>query len=257
MGSPPASSPEKFDSASACCSKGLWWIRPADCIADTDGVSSSASISSYTNKFYISHYHSKCAQDCDPTQGLPCMGSPPASSPERYDSATACCSKGLWWIAPADCIADTNGATDSESISSYTNKFYIAHFHSRCSQDCDPAQGLPCMGSAPASSPERYDSVTACCSKGLWWIAPADCIANTNGASDSESISSYTNKFYISHYHSKCAQDCDPAQGLPCMGSAPASSPERYDSASVCCSKGLWWIAPADCIADTNGEQQI
>ena len=55
---------------------------------------------------------SKCAQDCDPELGLPCMGNPPPDSglaAARFDTAYACCVGKLWWLDVNQCVADTNG----------------------------------------------------------------------------------------------------------------------------------------------------
>jgi hypothetical protein len=114
-------------------------------------------------------------------------------------------------------------------------------------RDCDPADGPPCSETEHIdSSADIFATPQECCQM-IPWLDADVCV------SDSESIPSYTNTFYVSHFDMKCGQDCDSAQGLPCMGRRPASSPVQYDSASACCSEELSWIVLNDCITDTYG----
>jgi len=190
---------QRFNTLEECCD-GVR-LDPDVCVPAAEGR--------FTNKFYIDYLHWKCAQDCDSASGLPCMGKPEFWNSQRFHTLEECCDRG---VGREGC---------------FTNGFYINFgADANCAQDCNSANGLPCMGRPEVGNNERFNTLEECCDRGLG-RDPDVCVPDSEGR--------FTNKFYIDHSAGpKCAQDCDSASGLPCMGKSALGGSMYFDTAEDC-----------------------
>lgn len=220
-------------SLESCCDAHFSWAYDV-CVNGGEALSPS-------NKFFADFQSGRCVQDCEEGRGP--FGCAPVPPPiVLYDSIETCCEIAQSWVNIDYCY--------SRSINGYSDGWVADYGGLKCAQDCPPEEGPPC------SNPEHADpSVTIfatreeCCSQQFSWIGDA-CIGKSNNTAY------YSDKFYVYYIGSKCAQDCDPELGLPCMGNPPPDSglaAARFDTAYACCVGKLWWLDVNQCVADTNG----
>ena len=160
----PESGVALFDSAEACCSGALWWISADSCASRTMG--------GYTNLWYAGNDGSKCFKDCDATAaGAPeeCAGNPEDTTAALYQDYASCCANKFWWDRES-CLVQTTGEAIVGSA-----KYYVDWVLGKCVQDC--AGDAPCGGFAPSWITVKHDSVDACCSTHLRWVAKEICTA--------------------------------------------------------------------------------
>ena len=108
-------------------------------------------------KYWADQTGGRCYQDSvNPTQDL---------SAKLYDSIEDCCTIGLSWLSPAQCLS-----ASGVDVSSGSNSFYIRDDH--CVQDC--VGDAPCGGLAEKWD-TKYENQDECCDE-LSWVARRDCI---------------------------------------------------------------------------------
>lgn len=154
-----------FATPNECCLEELGWLDLDSCVAN------SQNIALFTGKFYVDYGGSKCAQDCDPTSGLPCMGNPPASAgfpAQLFDDPAACCQAKLGWIDNGRCVADTNGVPMQAQGS---EQWYVDWVAGKCVKDCIGA--APCGGLKENYEP-GHATASACCDT-ISWVQPSSC----------------------------------------------------------------------------------
>jgi len=90
----------------------------------------------------------------------------------------------------------------------------------------------------------RFETPELCCQARPPWSDLPACVTDSKG--------DFTDKFYIDMSSDiyKCAQNCDIASGLPCMGSPPEWYMQRFDTVEDCCNKRDWLDADR-CIVNT------
>ena len=163
-------------------------------------MADSQNIGSYTDKFYYVDFEgmNKCAKDCDPVEGLPCMGHPPESSPQLFDTSSSCCTETLWWIDVGQCITDTNGGsnvTGGGGLVQPSNKYFVDYQTGSCLQDCEPGP----FGCALVPPPiVLYDTIEVCCAIGQWWVDFDYCT--------SRSIDDYSDGWIVDYTNQKCCE---------------------------------------------------
>jgi len=189
-----------------------------------------------TDKSYANYESGTCFQDCAPGPFGCAIAPPPV---QLYDTVEECCAESQPWVDLAYC--------ESRSVGDLTEGWVVDWTNMKCVQDCDPDEGPPCAESIHADKwATIFETPEECCETSFTWVDTDACVA------DSEGIAQYTDKFYIDTIAGfKCAQDCDIANGLPCMGN-PESYLQRFDTAADCCNGGLGWLDTDRCIADTN-----
>ena len=74
-----------FGTQDLCCESMLGFVDLDTCFAKSSGAEP------FTEKFYVDWLGMKCGQDCDASDGLPCMGSPSYPSIDLFDTAEECC----------------------------------------------------------------------------------------------------------------------------------------------------------------------
>ncbi len=153
----------------------------------------------------------------------------------------------------------------SETLSGYSEKFYVDYEGDRCVQDCDPASGGPCNGQRK-SHLKLYESVDACCTGSLWWIEE-ECVTNTNhggssnavvvtnGPSNNNSSTTSaddttglepTDQYFADYKSGTCLKDCEPGP----FGCAQAPPPVvLYGTIEDCCKEGQFWADFQFCIS--------
>ena len=95
-----------YSSVEECCGR-LDWIDLDSCVATSSGNSGSSP--QWSNQFYVDFAGDKCAKECDPDDGLPCMGKPTVAAPEYFGSVRACCDEAFHWKRTDLCIDQTYG----------------------------------------------------------------------------------------------------------------------------------------------------
>lgn len=137
-----------------------------------------------------------------------------------------------------------------------SNKWYVLYpfdgGDAHCVRECvdGPEDESRCGGRA-SSYEELYDTFNECCEFHLFW--QDDCDAYDENGNRWFPHSMWSEKFYVDWPGLKCAKDCDPADGLPCMGNPPEPTLELFDTARACCKKTLSWKNTGECISETNG----
>jgi len=229
-GTPDAST--SHDTIDACCEANSS-VDYAYCI--------SRSSDDYTDGWLVSWKESLCVQDCDPgAGGTPCS---PTEHQDPYlkifETPEQCCEETLSWIDSERCIAASSGTPPAPV---YTDKFYVDWHGMKCSKDCDDQKnGLPCMGSPPASSgfpTQFFLTAEACCEGKLHWIDIDNCVADTNGV-PSQAQTQGSEEWFVDWNvnYGTCVKDC--------IGSAPCGGLKEnwehgYASASNCCASISW-----------------
>jgi len=226
------------DSLDSCCAERFQWAYDA-CMGRGESLEP-------TNKYFADYQSGTCLQDCEPgssselgSSTFGCARVPPPIV--LYDTVEACCDIAQSWVDLAYCT--------SRSIHELSDGWVVDYTHNKCAKDCDPADGPPCADSIHQDlSTKIFATPEECCSTMFTWLNLDSCVA------DSQNIARYTDKFYVDWLTGfKCAKDCDPTAGLPCMGNPTSSSLQLFDTIETCCEGSLGWIGVDQCVADTNG----
>jgi len=221
-----------YDTIEDCCAESQPWVDLAYC--------TSRSVGDLTEGWVVDWTNMKCVKDCDPDEGPPCAESIHADKwATIFETPEECCETTFTWVETNACVADAEG------IGSFTDKFYIdtiAGF--KCAQDCDIANGLPCMGN-PEAYLQRFDTAADCCNGGLGWLDTDKCVADTNDVAlvDQGSGEWYVD-FGLNEGHGQCVKDC--VVGGPSCGGLKEHWSVGYATSAECCAY-LSWVEPGDC----------